>query len=79
VIRTLDPTLETSERVVVFQNITVLAVRESERTVEIILPLPCLHHAFGLEPIEVGQIAQSGEAKCLQECLRRHIGEWGAG
>ena len=34
----------------------VLAVCEAERAIEFLLPLPCLHKAFGLKSFEVGQI-----------------------
>ena len=57
----------------------ILLFRQPERVVELILPLPCLHQAFGLEPLEVGQVAQRGEAERLQEFPRRHIGERRAG
>jgi hypothetical protein len=47
-----------SERVVVLQAI-LLPFGQPKRTVEVILfTLPCLPQAFGLEPFEVGQIAQ---------------------
>ena len=54
-------------------------VRQAERAVEVVVSLPCLHQAFGLEPFEVGQVAQGGEAERLQEFPRRHIGERRAG
>ena len=56
-----------------------LLFRQPKRAIEIILPLPSLHQAFGLEPFEVGQVAQGGEAERLQEFPRRHIGERRAG
>jgi hypothetical protein len=49
-----------------------LLLRQPKSTIEIIY-LPRLDEAFGLEPLEVGQIAKSGEAERLQESLRRHI------
>ena len=59
--------------------VVVPRARKSERAVEVLPPLPCLHQAFGLEPLEVGQVAQRGERERLQEFSRRHIGEGGAG
>jgi hypothetical protein len=57
----------------------VLLFRQPERAVQFFVALPSLQQAFGLEPFEVGQVAQGGEAERLQECLRGDIGERGAG
>jgi hypothetical protein len=57
----------------------VLLVRQPNRAIEIILSLPYPQLALGLEPLEVGQVAQRGEAERLQEFPRRHIGERRAG
>ena len=54
-------------------------VRQPKRAIEISLLLVCLQQAFGFEPFEVGQVAQRGEAKRLQEFPRGDIGEGGAG
>ena len=56
-----------------------LLIDDPKGAVEVVQPRPCVQQAFGLEPVEVRQIAQGGEAERLQECLRRHIGEGGAG
>src|ERR1700733_12813465 len=54
-------------------------VSEAERAIEVLPLLSALQQAFGLEPLEVRQIAQRGQPESLQECPRRDIGERGAG
>ena len=51
----------------------ILSIAKPERAVEVVLPLPAPQQAFGLEPFEVRQIAQGGEAERLEEFPRRHI------
>jgi hypothetical protein len=58
-----------------FRDLIILLAAEAERVIQIILSLPCLQQAFGLELFEVRQIAKSGEAERLQEFSCRHIGE----
>ena len=50
-----------------------LSIAKPERGVEVGIPLPSLRWAFGLEPFEVRQVAQRGEAERLQEFPRRDI------
>ena len=57
----------------------ILSITKPERTVEVVVPLPAPKQASGLEPFEVGQIAQGGEAERLQEFPRGDIRERGAG
>jgi hypothetical protein len=52
-----------------------LRITESERPVEIVPALRSLQQTFCLEPFEAGRVPQLGEAKNLQESLRRHISE----
>jgi hypothetical protein len=65
------------KRVVVLQSILFLFC-QPERAVELGLTPIFLHQAVGLESLEVRQVAEGGEAKDLQESLRRDIGERGA-
>jgi hypothetical protein len=57
----------------------ILWITEAQRAVELILRLPSLKQPFGLEPLEVRQIAEGADPKHLQEFPRRHIGERRAG
>ena len=52
---------------------------EAEHPIQFRFPLPGLHQAFGLEPFEVGQVAQGSEAERLEEFPRRHIRKRRAG
>src|ERR1700691_4139557 len=61
------------------KQLAVFGATKPKGAIEIILPLPSFKQAFGLEPLEVGQVAQRGEAERFQESPRRHIGEGRAG
>ena len=60
-------------------DVDLLLVSQPQRAVQFFVALPSLQQAFGLEPLEVGQVAQRAEAERLQKFPRRHIGEGGAG
>jgi len=56
-----------------------LGSAKPKSVVQFLLTLHAVKEPFGLEPLEVGQVAQGGEAERLQECPRRHVSERGAG
>jgi hypothetical protein len=65
--------------VVAAENVSGFCIHDPKRAVEVVVPLPSPQQFFGLEPLEVRQVAESGKAERLQEFPRRHIGEERAG